>query len=72
LQVVTAAEGSFELLLEAEGFLAVRLCVEVIADGVGLSVDGLPAESVFLGDACDGAVASKECGGGAGDTLGKG
>ena len=61
----------FELLAEAEGFLAVRLCVEVVADGVGLSVDGLSAQAVFVGDAGDGAVASKEGGSGAGDALGK-
>jgi hypothetical protein len=72
LQVVTAAEGLIELLAEAEDFLAVRRGLEVLADGVGLSVDGLSAESVFLGDACDGAIASEEGGGGAGDTLGKG
>jgi hypothetical protein len=64
--------GLFELLAEAEDFLAVSLCVEISADGVGLSVDGLSAESVFLGDACDGAIASEECSGGAGDALGKG
>jgi hypothetical protein len=71
LQVVTACLGLFELLAEAEGFLAVSLCVEIVTDGVGLSVDGLSAESVFLGDACDGAVASKEGSGSAGDALGK-
>jgi hypothetical protein len=72
LQIVIACLGLFELLAEAEGFLAVRLCVEVVADGVGLSVDGLSAELVFFGDTGDGAIASKECRKGAGDALRKG
>jgi hypothetical protein len=72
LQVVTAAVGLFELLAEVEDLLAMRLCVEVVTQGVGLSVNCLSAESVFLGDTCDGAMVSEECGGGAGDALGKG
>ena len=64
--------GLCKLLLEAEHFVAVPLAVEVVADGVGLSVDGLSAQSVFFGEACDRAVASKEGGGGAGDALRKG
>jgi hypothetical protein len=72
LQVVTAVEGLFELLAKGEGLVAVRLCVEVGADGVGLSVDRLSAESVFLSDPCDGTIVSEESGGGAGDALGKG
>jgi hypothetical protein len=72
LPVVAAGLGLFELLAEMKGFLAVRRDVEVVAEGVGLSVDGLSAQAVFLGDACDGTIASKECGGGAGDALGKG
>jgi hypothetical protein len=71
LQVVTAAESVFELLAEVEGFLVVALYVEVVAEGIGLLVDGLSAESMFFSDACDGAVASEEGSGGAGDALGK-
>jgi hypothetical protein len=55
-----------------EGLLAVRLGVEVVAEGVRLSVNRLSAESVFSGDACDGAIVSEESGGSAGDALGKG
>jgi hypothetical protein len=51
LQVVAAGQGMLELLAEEEVLLTVGLCVEVVADGVGLAVDGLSAESVFVGDA---------------------
>jgi hypothetical protein len=72
LQVVTAGLGLFELLAKVEGNRAVRLCVEIVADGVAVSVDGLAAESVFGCQACNRAVASEESGGGAGNALGKG
>jgi hypothetical protein len=72
LQSIAARVGLFELLTEAEGFLAVRLDVHVVADGSGLSVGGLSAQAVFVGEARDLAVTSEECGSGAGDPLGKG
>src|SRR5206468_11779454 len=55
LQVGTVGPGLFELLAQGEDFLAVRLRVEVGADGVGLAVDGLPAEFVFVSEVGDGA-----------------
>ena len=58
-----------ELLAEPQGFLAVRKAVEVIADGVGVAVEGLSAEAVLLGESCDVAVASEEDSGGAGETV---
>jgi hypothetical protein len=72
LQIVTAGLDVLELLTQAEDFLVVCLCLEVVAEGVGLSVDGLAAQAVFFGDASDSAVASEEGGGGAGDALAKG
>jgi hypothetical protein len=70
LQVVSACLNLFELLAAAEEFQAVRRCVEVVADGVGLSVDGLTAESIVLGEACDRSVVSEEGSGGASEALG--
>jgi hypothetical protein len=61
-----------ELLAEAQGFLAVGQAVEVVADGVGLAVDGLSAEAVPLGESCDVAVAAEEDGGGAGEAVEQG
>jgi hypothetical protein len=72
LPVGTAGLGLVELLAEAEDFLAVRLDGPVVADSVGLSVDRLAAQAVFVGAAGDLAIASEEGGGGVGDALGKG
>jgi hypothetical protein len=72
LQVLTMAAGLFDLLVEAGDFLAVCGCVELVAEGVGVPVDGLAAQAVLAGEVGDGAVASEEGGGGAGDALAKG
>ena len=61
--------GLVELLSEAEDFLAVAVAIEVLADGVGLSVDGLSAGAALLGESGDVAIASEEGGGGAGDAV---
>jgi len=52
--------------------LALVAAVEVVADGIGVSIDGLSAEAVLLGESCDVAVASEEDGGGAGDAVAQG
>jgi hypothetical protein len=72
LQLVTAGLELVELLAEAEGLLALAEAVEVVQHGVRLAVDGLSAELVLLGQACDGAVASEEDSGGAGDAIPEG
>src|SRR5439155_27326141 len=72
LQVIAAGLELVELLAEAQGFLAVRKAVEVVADGVGLAVDGLSAEAVLLGESCDVAVAAEQDSGGAGEAVEQG
>jgi hypothetical protein len=69
LQVVAVSLDLVELLSEAEDLLAMTLGVEVSADGVGLSVDGLSACAALAGQSRDVAVASAEGGGGAGDAV---
>jgi hypothetical protein len=72
LQVIAAGLELVELLAEAQGFLAVGQAIEVVADSVGMAVDGLSAEAVLLGESCDVAVASEEDGGGAGEAVAEG
>ena len=72
LQVVAVGLGLVELLSEAQEFLAVAGVVEVVADGVGVSVEGLSAEAVLVGESRDVAVAAAEDGGGAGDAVAEG
>jgi len=70
LQGVATGLALVELLSEAEDFLA--LAVQVLQDGVAVAVDGLSAEVMQLGEACDIAVATEEDGGGAAKAIEKG
>jgi len=72
LQVVGVGLELVELLAEAQGFLSVCAVVEVVADGVGVAVDGLSAEAALSGESCNVAVAAEEDGGGAGEAVEQG